>query len=684
MNERWRAVVVESDPRGIEELRCVLDQPGAPPLDLVLATTAGEARVALDAAPCEVILLDLEFGAAADDASAAGCVDALALVAEFGARWPVVLLAREDHPELVDRTLRSGAQDLLLRGQFNGPALRRTIERARMRASLVRELDLVRRRYVLATEASHDVIWEWDIGTGEVICSAALKELLGIDPTELGGRLDSWIELVHPSEHTRFRDGLARLLEQPLERFRIECRMRDRERGYRMIRLQGRAVIDAHGRPERMVGSLRDVTYARAEVERLMHDAHHDALTGAVTRGVLLDRVRQAVERGRRRPGLRTAVMFIDLDRFKPLNDEHGHAAGDAALIEVVRRLRGCLRPADTVARMGGDEFGVLLEDLDGARDAEHVARRILASLRKPFQLDGLNLDLAASIGLVVVVGDGPDPDEVLRRADRAMYHAKAAGRAALAIWSSDLESDEELGEFELEPQRRPADQPRLVVRPVVELISRATVGAEIGACYGPDSPPRPLDPIGVEALLRLLGGAAPQAARARLIDLRVSASCLMTSTTAVTLEHVLDALSVGSNRVRLALPEDSLVLGGDELAAGVRRLRARGHAVLVDDFGERYAPLALLRRGGVDGARLAPRMLEAGGDEALLEVIVQHCLRNGFELVATGVDRERAAERLIAAGCALASGPHLGEPRPLGSDPWSWIRPAAVGRTES
>ena len=674
---------MENDRDQVEELKRVLGQAGAPRLELVIATDAAGARRALDEGPCEVVLLNLELGADAAATGTQSSEQALELVAEFGSRWPVVLLAKEDHPELVDRTLRSGAQDLLVRGQFDGPGLRRTIERARTRASLVRELEMVRRRYVLATEASRDVIWEWDIGTGEVFCSAALQQLLGIDPAELGNRLDSWIELIHPSEHARFRDGLERLLEEGQDRFRIECRMKHRERGYRTIRLQGRAVLDADGRPERLIGSLRDVTYARAEVERLMHDAHHDALTGAVTRGVLIDRVRQAVERGRRRPGLRTAVMFIDLDRFKPLNDEHGHAVGDAALIEVVRRLRTCLRPADTVARLGGDEFGVLLEDLDGPRDAEHVARRILTCLGEPFRLDGRSLDLAASIGLVVVVGDGPGPDEVLRRADRAMYHAKGAGRAALAIWTVGLEPDESEGQIELEPHRRRADAPRLVVRPIVELISRTAVGVEIAGCFGPDGPPRPLDPAGVEALLEILRGAAEPALRTRLIDLRVSSSCLMSSTTAATLEHVLDDLSVGSAHVRLALPEDALVLGGDELAAGVRRLRARGHAALVDEFGERYAPLALLRRGGVDGARLAGRLLEAGGDQALLEVIVQHCLRRGFDLVATGVDRERAAERLVAAGCALASGPHLGDPQPLGTEPWRRIAAVVAGPAE-
>ena len=214
--------------------------------------------------------------------------------------------------------------------------------------------------------------------------------------------------------------------------------MRHADGTWRWVSTRGLAIRDVDGRPTRMAGSLSDITDRRVAQLRLQHDALHDTLTGLPNRTLFVDRVSQIVQRSLRDPGMGCAVLFLDIDRFKLVNDSLSHAVGDQLLIALAGRLSGALRPGDTVARLGGDEFTVLLEDVLDADDATVVADRILQSLNEAFTIDGNELFVSASVGIAL---SAPElgPADLMRNADIAMYDAKRRGRARTAIFDESM-----------------------------------------------------------------------------------------------------------------------------------------------------------------------------------------------------------------------------------------------------
>jgi diguanylate cyclase (GGDEF)-like protein len=200
---------------------------------------------------------------------------------------------------------------------------------------------------------------------------------------------------------------------------------------------RGLAVRDTGGRPTRVAGSLSDITDRKSIEARLEHDALHDALTGLPNRALFADRLEQALRRAERREeAISCAVLFLDLDRFKAVNDAFGHQTGDELLCTVARRLESAVRPGDTVARLGGDEFTVLLEEISGVQEATRVAERIQSTLAEPFRIAGRELDICASIGIALGTSE-VGPKELIHEADMAMYRVKAEGRGGHQVFDA-------------------------------------------------------------------------------------------------------------------------------------------------------------------------------------------------------------------------------------------------------
>jgi diguanylate cyclase (GGDEF)-like protein len=573
---------------------------------------------------------------------------------------PTLVLADADLPGLEDWAVEQGVHEVAPRSLGEGRGLGWALRSLAARLALFAELANVRQRYELATLATRDGIWDWNIESGEVFFSQALEQMLGLRVGALERRFDSWLARVHPSEQATLRAALERFLAEPSAALQFECRMRHELFGYRRILIRGRALLGAGGRAVRLVGSQRDVTREREREERLRHDAYHDPLTGAANRMLFRDRLAQALERQQRRPDGHCTVVIVDLDHFKPINDEYGHAAGDAVLVEVAQRLRLALRPMDTVARLGGDEFGLLLEDVHDRTVVEAVAQRLTAVLGEPVSYEGHRIPCGASLGLTMIEDAALELDLVLERADQAMYAAKQR-QVPYVLWHPELSSPAAL--FEVHPMPR-APRPEPSCEPLVELLSRWPVGLVIGQQVGA-AELRPLDPAGVEVLLELLADPARRpereaGTRARLIDLRLSSSCVRSTSALVRTQRLLEALRPHGIHLRVALSEATWVQGGEEFHSGLGALRAAGHAVLIDGFGAVHAPLGLLRGGLADGVRV-----DAGlqlRDPLLLEACADFCLRRGSEFVAAGVESEEQALALLAAGCAVASGRYLGD----------------------
>lgn len=292
-------------------------------------------------------------------------------------------------------------------------------------------------RLSLALEAARLGMWDWDMQTGRVHVSQDWSGILGYTPGDLEESAATWHGFIHPEDLPRVLEEVEAHLRGECPCYEAEYRLLEKTGGWRWIQDRGRITArDAAGRPLRMTGVHQDVTERKLAEERIHFLAQHDALTGLPNRILLYDRLQQALARARRRRGS-FAVLFIDLDGFKGINDHYGHAIGDAFLQQVAQRLTGTLRAADTVSRLGGDEFIVLLDELSQPEDATAVACKLIRALSSPCLIEGQSLSGTPSIGISCFPHDGVDPETLIQCADQAMYRAKAAGPGRFHVFAN-------------------------------------------------------------------------------------------------------------------------------------------------------------------------------------------------------------------------------------------------------
>jgi len=358
---------------------------------------------------------------------------ALEFARQIAPRTPFIVVTGALDEETAAAVIKAGAADYVLKDRIArlGPAIGAARERQRIeneKETAVLALRESEERYALAMGGAHDGLFDWDLRRNRIHFSPRWKEMLGHAEADIGSAPEEWLGRIHPEEVGEFRQRLDAHLEGREAHFEMECRIRHRDGSYRWMLSRGLAVRDERGEAYRMAGSLTDVTRRREAEERLLHDALHDSLTGLANRTLFGDRLRQAVARGRRRDDYSFAVLYVDLDQFKVVNDSLGHLAGDEVLVALARRFESCLRPGDTVARLGGDEFAVLVEDVDDVSQALRIADRIHDELGPPLKIRGHELFATASVGIARGAASYEHAHDVLRDADIAMYRAKRRG----------------------------------------------------------------------------------------------------------------------------------------------------------------------------------------------------------------------------------------------------------------
>ena len=318
--------------------------------------------------------------------------------------------------EVMTEWLRSQTEDLA-----------RAFKRER---DLVEEIQRSEERYALAARAANDGLWDWDLEASSVYYSDRWKAMIGHQGAEIGTSPDEWFGRVHPGDLPRLRQAVSDCVAGRREVMECEHRLRAADGSYRWMSCQALTIRETPDGPAtRLVGSLTDITAQRELEEKLRYGAHHDALTGLPNRTLFLDRLTQALARARRNPEARIALLFLDLDGFKQVNDNLGHLAGDQLLVQVAERIGQRLREADTAARLGGDEFAVLLEDVHAPEAVEAIADDISARLSAPYDIDGERVVITAAVGAAMSVTGQERPDDILRAADSAMYVTKLKGR---------------------------------------------------------------------------------------------------------------------------------------------------------------------------------------------------------------------------------------------------------------
>lgn len=442
---------------------------------------------------------------------------------------------------------------------------------------------------------------------------------------------------------------------------------------------------DPQGGVSHQVAIFSDISERKAAEARIEFLAHHDPLTNLPNRLLLRDRLEQAIAYGER-VGCKVALLFIDLDRFKTVNDSLGHPVGDRLLREAAARLRNCVRDMDTVSRQGGDEFLIVLTELRDGDSVTRVAESVLAAMSEPFLLDGHDVAISCSVGVAVYPEDGPGFDELLKKSDIAMYHAKEAGRNAFRYYTERMNIDA-LARLDLQNRlRRGLEHNEFVLhyQPVIDLTSGRVVGAEALVRWNsPDEglvmPGRFIAVAEESGLIVPLGDWVLQEACRQLrrwadagfgrLFLAVNLSAIQFRRGNVE-ESVIRALrNAGADPValELELTESILLQGAEHVLASVHHLKGLGVRLSIDDFGTGYSSLAYLKRFAVDKLKIDQsfvRGLPTDADNAaIVRAIIQMAKSLNLQVLAEGVEEESAAAHLRGLKCDFVQGYHFGRP---------------------
>ena len=474
----------------------------------------------------------------------------------------------------------------------------------------------------------------------------------------------------------------------------LRLRRADGER--RWVELFLAPVRSESGAVTHFVGVLNDVTYRKDAEARLNHLANHDPLTGLPNRNLLHDRLAHAI--ARRREGM-AAVLFLDLDRFKLINDSYGHDVGDELLKAVAARLSACLRGEDTVARLGGDEFVVLLEDLPGIDAAASIAGKIAARLAEPLSVGGRELPLAASIGIALYPRDGRVPQDLLKNADTAMYRAKEAGRGGFCFFAGEMNMHA-LRRLTLENElRRALDGGELEVfyQPQVAMDSGRLLGAEALVRWRHPLKglvaPADFIPVAEETgLIVALGEQVLRAACRQIADwqrrglppltvaVNLSPRQFRQADLVATIAGILAETGADPARLELEITEGAAMQNADEAVAALRRLRAMGVGLAIDDFGTGYSSLSYLKRFPIDKLKIDRSFVQGvpddGDDTAIVQAIAAMAGSLKLKLLAEGVESEAQRAFLESLGCAEAQGWLFGRALPAADFERTFLSP--------
>ena len=545
-----------------------------------------------------------------------------------------------------------------------------------------RELRVSEERYALAARGANDGLWDWDVVAGTVHYSRRWKAMLGLSEEEVRPDVEEWLGRVHPDDIDRVRGRITAHLEGKTHHFECEYRLRGRDGAYRWMLSRAVAVRGPDGQPARMAGSQTDIHKRKQDEQQLLHDAFHDAMTELPNRALFMDRLRNAIRRAKRSEAYRLAVVFLDVDRFKIVNDSLGHSAGDELLKAIARRLEGCLRPGDTVARFGGDEFTMLLEDIGHAGQATRVAERVQMELAVPFHLQGQEVFATASMGIAYAGSGYARPEDLLRDADNAMYRAKSLGRARYEVFDSAMHTHA-VATLRMETElRRAIERGELVLhyQPIVALSSGHLAGFEalVRWMHAERGLIEPLEfiPMAEETGLIVPLGQWVLGEVCRQIrawtdhaewpsPVPVSANLSSRQFNQPDLVgNVREALAAAGTRpdcLRLEVTESAVMESGPAARHVLGELKALGIQLSIDDFGTGYSSLSYLHQFPVDTLKIdqsfVSRIDATSQNLEIVRTIVMLAHNLGMDVIAEGVETADQALQLRRLGCEFAQG---------------------------
>jgi diguanylate cyclase (GGDEF)-like protein/PAS domain S-box-containing protein len=526
---------------------------------------------------------------------------------------------------------------------------------------------------------------EWDPSLRVARWSGSSEAIFGWSADEVLGRaLDTW-RLVYEDDAPAVTSMVRRLVEGPESQATILNRNYRKDGSVVWVEWHNSALRDGDGHLVSILSLAQDVSSRIQAEERLQFMATHDGLTGLPNRLLLTDRLSSAISRSQR-SGQGVAVLFVDLDHFKDVNDTFGHRVGDELLKNLSRRIRGTLRQSDILVRLSGDEFVIVLEGLEGDGGPDRVAQKILNDVLRPFAIEGHEVQVSASLGYSVFPDDGTDPETLLKNADAAMYHAKELGRNSYRAFSHALAQrrDQRLGlETALKRAIRQGEF-ELYYQPILDVVTGDVSHAEALVRWhdpgrGLVLPPTFI-PVAEEAgLMRDLGHWVVEAAARQAtawncanigpltVSVNLSAGQLRDATIIQELDEILTKTGCAPNWLTLEITETSMVKDVEGVSLTLRKLRRMGFRIAIDDFGTGFSSLSHLRHLPVDTLKIdksfvadiigGNRRATEGGGAAIVAAVTGLARGLGLEVIAEGVERPAQLAFLREQGCAAYQG---------------------------
>lgn len=629
----------------------------------------------------DLVLLDIEMPEVSG-------IDALKTLRETYSpvQLPIIMVTAKSQSEDIVKALNFGANDYLTKPVDLPVALARIgtqLSHKRAQEAL-RESE---ERYALAARGANDGLWDWNIHTGQVYYSPRWKSMLGWRENEIGDSPDEWFNRIHDADRQRVQEEIAAHRNGSTPHFESEHRMLHKDGSFRWMLNRGLAVVDDSGKTLRMAGSQTDITERKVS----------DPLTGLPNRLLFVDRLGRLIKHAKRRKDALFAILFLDLDGFKMINDSMGHLIGDQLLIGVANRLEKCLRSTDTlarlgesftVARLGGDEFTVILDDLKDPDDAKTAADRLMKALAPPFILGGKEVFTSVSIGIALSSTVYEQAEDMLRDADTAMYRAKSLGKARFEVFDADMRASV-MARLQLETDLRGAlerEEFRNFYQPIVSLDTGHIVGFE--ALLRWQHPTRGL--LGPEefilvaeetGLIRELGWwnlreacrqvsewrSGPNSHHDLIISVNLSAKQFLQPNLVADIRKLLHDLSLSPDALKLEITESAVMADPSAAVEMLQQIKSIGIRLAIDDFGTGYSSLSYLHRFPLDTLKIDRsfiRDMQVGGEGMEIARTILPMANNlRLDVVAEGVETIEQVALLKQLHCSYAQGYYFSKP---------------------
>ncbi len=604
-------------------------------------------------------------------------------------QWPIQRLMRGEPVDDVEINLNNTHQHWTRSFSYGGVLLRDEAGKPQFGLLTIRDITErkqaekaraeAEQRLQLAVDIAHLGAWEWSVLDNSVYFSAQWKKLLGFDEAELPDKLEEWSSRLHPADRERVLNDIRAIVQHPLGTLKLEYRMRHRDELHRWMVAQAIASLDEQGHTVKLIGTMLDVTEQKQVEQRLLEVAQHDPLTGLPNRALIFDYASHLLAAAQRKHS-RGAMLFIDLDRFKPVNDLYGHEVGDNLLKEVGARLTACVRHEDLIGRIGGDEFVIVLSDIGKDYSALTAAQHLIDSLSRPFQIGGFDLSISASVGISFFPRHGSDVDSLLHAADLAMYHAKEAGRSGYYVYTSELHNRLDTS-ASIEARLKDGlknHRLQLHYQPVLNMQSGKLIGAEALLRLPADGQ----EPVGPDRFIPIAESAGMIA---ELGDWVASEVCRQhRQWRALGLPPLIIAMNVSSLQFRqrgfvarllvivsqsqiepacfqIEVTESTVMEGIDEAIGMLTEIHAAGICIALDDFGTGYSSLSDLSHMPLDKLKLDPSFVQGLTDDrssqAITEAIIAFGHTLNLEIVGEGIESEQSLNYLRLHGCQEVQG---------------------------